>query len=124
MARDAKDTVSDQRGEWPGPDDEHVTEHELDAFVLLGQQLAAQGARANFRVITVQTGWTMADIEADTERAIRRMEIASRDLLATKGADPDGEDWSAIWTAMESRYRDTMVDLLRGSGLRVGEKLQ
>ena len=115
--------MSDPRSEWPDPDGEHVTEEELGTFVSLGQQLAGQMAEANFWVITARPGWTMADVEAETERAIERMEISSRDLLAAKGADPDGENWRAIWTAMESRYRQVMMDLLRVSGLRVGEKL-
>ncbi|XYD12684.1 hypothetical protein R1A27_34670 (plasmid) [Methylobacterium sp. NMS12] len=116
--------MSDHRAKRPEPDGERVTEEELGAFVSLGQQLAGQMAEANFRVITARPGWTMADVEAETERAIERMEIASRDLLAAKGADPDGENWLAIWTAMEGRYRQMMMDLLRVSGLRVGEKLQ
>jgi len=81
-------------------------------------------AEANFRIIASRPGWTMADVEAETEQAIERMEIASRDLLAAKGADPDGDNWRVIWTAMEARYRQMMMDLLRVSGLRVGEKLQ
>jgi hypothetical protein len=124
MARDAEDAVSDQRSERPDPNDEHVTEEELEAFVSLAQQLAAQMAEANFRVVTSRPGWTVADIEAETERAIERMEISSRDLLAAKGSDPDGENWLAIWTAMEARYRSRMLDLLRICGLSFGEKLQ
>jgi hypothetical protein len=114
--------MSNDRGSDPA--NEGVTEQELEAFVSLGQQLAGQMAEANFRVITARPGWTMADVEIATERALERMEIGSRDLVAAKGADPDGENWRAIWTAMESRYRQMMTDLLRVSGLRVGEKLQ
>lgn len=116
--------MSDERGGRQDPDHERVTQQELDAFVLLGQQLAAQMAEANFRVITCRPGWTMADVEMETEQAIERMEIASRDLLMAKGANPDSENWHAIWTAMESCYRQMMMDLLRVSGLRVGAKLQ
>ncbi|MCJ2065891.1 hypothetical protein MKK63_24750 [Methylobacterium sp. J-088] len=116
--------MSDQNGERPDPADEGVTEQELEAFMSLGQQLAAQMAEANFRVITSRSGWTMADVEAATERALERMEIGSRDIVVAQGADPDGENWQAIWAAMESRYRQMMTELLRVSGLRVGEKLQ
>ena len=110
----------------PGSDpvDEGMTEQELEAFVTLGQQLATQMAEANFRIITSRPSWTMADVEAETERALGRMEISSRDLVAAKGADPDGENWRAIWAAMEHGYRRTMTDMLRASGLRAGEKLQ
>jgi hypothetical protein len=101
-----------------------VPEVSLAAHISLGQQLAAQMAEANFRSLTAASGWTMAQVDTETERAVERMEIASRDLLIAKSADPDGEQWRAIWTAMEDQYRQTMADLLRASGLRTGETLQ
>lgn len=116
--------MSDRHGERPDPVNEGVTEQELEAFVPLGQQLARQMAEANFRVVTSRQGWTMDDVEAETELALGRMEITSRDLLAARGSDPDGDNWRAIWTAMESRYRLTMADLLRVAGLRGEETLQ
>lgn len=116
--------MSDQRGERPDPDGDRITEEELGAFVSLGQQLAGQMAEANFRLIASRPDWTMAAVETETEQAIERMEIASRDLLVSKGSDPDGENWRAISTAMESRYRQMMADLQRASGLRVGDTVQ
>jgi hypothetical protein len=104
--------------------DEPVPEEVLAAHISLGRQLAAAGAEAIFRSLTAAPGWTMAQVDAETELAVERMEIASRDLLATKGADPDGEQWRAIWTVMENQYRQTMADLLRASGLRTGGTLQ
>src|ERR1700712_2190278 len=94
-----------------------LPEESLAAHISLGRRLAAQMAEANFRSLTAASGWTTARIDAETERAIERMDIASRDLLTTKGADPDGEQWRAIWTVMKNQYRQTMTALLQASGL-------
>jgi NAD(P)-dependent dehydrogenase (short-subunit alcohol dehydrogenase family) len=110
--------------ERPDPLNEPVPDESLAAHISLGRQLATEGAEANFRSLTAAPGWTMAQVNAETELAVERMEIASRDLLTAKGADPDGEQWRAIWTVMENQYRQTMADLLRASGLWIGETLQ
>ena len=101
-----------------------ITTTQLAEFVALGWRLAGQMAEANFRSITAAPAWTMADAEAETDRAIERMEIASHDMLTGKGADPDGANWREIWTAMEAGYRETMAGLLRASGRRGGGTLQ
>ena len=116
--------MSDQRHERLDPVGEGISEEKLDAFVTIGRHLAAQMAEANFWIITSRPEWTMSDVEDETERAIERIEINSRDLVAAQGADPDGENWRAIWTAMECGYRQRMMDLLRVSGVRIEEKLQ
>lgn len=81
-------------------------------------------AEANFQSITAAPAWTMADVETETDRAIERMEIAARDMLAGKGADPDGANWREIWAAMEASYRETMAGLLKGTGRQGGTTLQ
>jgi hypothetical protein len=96
----------------------------LSDLVALGRRLAAQSAEANFRTLTAQPGWTVAQIEETTEAAIARMDIGARDRLVAQGANPSGENWQAIWTAMEMGYREAMADLLRASGHRMGETLQ
>ena len=116
--------MSDQRDERLDPVNEGMSEEKLDAFVTIGRQLAAKMAEANFRIITSRPSWTMTNVEAEIERAIERIEINSRDLVTAQGADPDGENWRTIWTAMECGYRQRMMDLLRVSGVRIGEKLQ
>lgn len=116
--------MSKRGGKGPDPLSQALPAEALAAYVSLGCQLAAQMAEANFRSITSAPGWTMAQVEDETEQAIGRMEIVSRDMLAAKGSDPDGGQWREVWTAMEGRYRETMAELLRGSGLRVGETLQ
>lgn len=100
-----------------------ITATQLADFVALAWRLAAQMAEANFRSITATPAWTMADIEAETDRAIERMDVASRDMLAGRGADPDGANWREIWTAMEAGYRETMAGLLKASGHRSGGSL-
>ena len=101
-----------------------ISATQLSDFVALGWRLAAQMAEANFRSITAAPAWTMADVEAETDRAIERMEIAASDMLAGKGADPDHANWRQIWTAMEAGYRQTMAGLLKGFGQQGRATLQ
>ena len=104
--------------------DSEMSAETLQDFVMLGRRLAAQMAEANFRIVAARAGWTLAEVEAEVEWAIARMDVGARDLLAAKGADPCGENWLAIWTAMEAGYRETTDGLLRSSGFRVGGTLQ
>lgn len=106
------------------PATESVGVQELEAFIRLSQQLAGRAANANFRVVTARSNWTRDDVEIETEHAIERMKIGARDLVSARGADPNDVYWRMAWIAMEIRYRETMADLLRVSGLQVGEKLQ
>ncbi|MCJ2084883.1 hypothetical protein MKK88_02595 [Methylobacterium sp. E-005] len=95
----------------------------LEAFIRLGQQLAGRAASANFQAVTARSSWTRADVETETEHAIERMKIGARDLVVARGADPDDMYWRMAWIAMEIRYRDTMANLLRISGLRGGSSV-
>lgn len=104
--------------------DDRVRDESLAAHISLGRRLATEGAEAVFRSLTATPSWTMEQVDAETERAIERMEIASHGLLTAKGADPYGEQWRAIWSVMENQYRQTMAALLRASGLRIGDRLQ
>lgn len=52
------------------------------------------------------------------------MDVGARDLLAAEGADPWGENWQLIWTAMVAGYRDATTDLLRIAGVRGQDTLQ
>ena len=104
--------------------DSEIPAETLPDFTVLGRQLAAQMAETNFRIIAARAGWTLAEVEAEVEWAIARMDVGARDLLALKGADPCGESWQLIWTAMEVGYRETTDSLLRSSGFRVGGTLQ
>ena len=104
--------------------DSEIPAETIRGFIILGGRLAAQMAEANFRIITGHAGWTLAEVEAEVEWAIARMDVGARDLLAAKGADSCGENWQLIWTAMEAGYRDTTTVLLRASGLLGRHALQ
>lgn len=93
-------------------------------FIALGRRLAAQMAEANFRMVTANPEWTLAEIRHETECAVARMDVGARDLLAARGADPEGENWQAIWEALETGYRETMAGLLKASRQRGGGTLQ
>lgn len=101
-----------------------IPDETLKSYILLGRQFAAKIAEVNFRSIASEPGWTTAQVEYETECTIERLEIVSRDKVISRGADPSGENWQAIWTAMETGYRETMARLLRAAGSRGGGTLQ
>lgn len=101
-----------------------IPDETLEGYISLGRQIAARMAAANFSSITAAPSWTRADIKAETDRAIERMEITARDMLAGNGAHPNGANWREIWTAMEGGYREVMAALLRIAEGRGGRTLQ
>lgn len=95
-----------------------MSDEAVDAYADLGGRLAAQMAEEAFRSVTADADWTAEDVDAETEQAITRLEITARDMHAARGLDPDGAEWSQVWSEMERRYRARMGELLREIGPR------
>ncbi|WFT83417.1 MULTISPECIES: hypothetical protein [unclassified Methylobacterium] len=116
--------MSGRRDKTQGTPGEPMEPETLEEFVLLGRGLAAQVAEDTFHRITAAPDWSIAGVEAKADAALSRIDLSARDMIRARGADPDGEHWSELWSAMERGYREKMIELTRAAGPRSGGSLQ